>query len=209
VRSRWSSAHLRALHCPRDRQLGFHHPCVREPRLAVRPIKLEHRSLDFHPNSSRRPPSPRSWSDTWSPSSFRSRGGARHGRPDSWRVDPSKLRCWVWSSSIFAGASTAISLSSGRGRWSLPASSHGAVSQVSISSRSVSSRCGFPRARTMRSAALRLVGRIRLCKAGDRHHASVVDSKPPLPMSTLGVADVGRCAIRLHLQELIEIDRLA
>ncbi|WP_308737984.1 hypothetical protein [Rhizobium sp. TH2] len=50
---------------------------------------------------------------------------------------------------------------------------------------------------------------IGLGKSGERNDASVFDAEPAFPMRTVGVADIGRAAVGLHLKQLGEINLLA
>jgi hypothetical protein len=54
--------------------------------------------------------------------------------------------------------------------------------------------------------------RPRLCELAERverHHAAVLDAEPPGPVFARHVPDVGGSAVRLHLQQFLEVDRLA
>src|ERR1700730_9559050 len=50
---------------------------------------------------------------------------------------------------------------------------------------------------------------VELAEGVERHHATVLDAEPTRPMFALHVADVGRPAIRLHPEQLFELDGLA
>jgi hypothetical protein len=53
------------------------------------------------------------------------------------------------------------------------------------------------------------LGLVEFVEAVERHHAAVLRIQPPRPVLALHVADVGRAAVRLHPEQLLEIDRLA
>ncbi len=53
------------------------------------------------------------------------------------------------------------------------------------------------------------MGSVELAERGERHHAAMLDPEPALPMLAGDIADIGRPAIRLHPQQLLEIDDLA
>src|SRR5205807_1780256 len=49
---------------------------------------------------------------------------------------------------------------------------------------------------------------VELTERCERHNASVLDTKPALPMLAVGVANVGGPAVGLHLQQLVKVDGL-
>lgn len=53
------------------------------------------------------------------------------------------------------------------------------------------------------------LGLVELAERVERHHAAVFGSQPSRPVFALHVADVGRAAVRLQPQQLLEIHCLA